>query len=57
MLRRGMTAAKAESIIKNQLPEEEKISRSQYHVINDGDTLVLPQVLNIHAALVTPENN
>ena len=55
--REGMTLQKAERIMKNQLPEDEKIRRSHYHINNDGNTLVLPQVLKIHSALNVFENN
>jgi dephospho-CoA kinase len=55
--REGMTRQKAERIMRNQLSEDEKITRSHYHINNDGHTLVLPQVLKIHSVLNVFENN
>ena len=57
LTRENMTPEKAAAIMHNQLPEAEKIRRSHHVIVNDGAELVLPQVLNIHTALVTPENN
>lgn len=37
-----------EAIIAKQLPEEERISRSDYVIYNDGNQLVIPQVLKLH---------
>lgn len=34
--------------MKNQLPEEEKIAKADFVIINDGVTPLLPQVLKIH---------
>ena len=39
------------SIIKIQLPEEEKIRRSHYVIHNDNKTLILPQILKINEEL------
>lgn len=39
-------------IMDRQWPEEEKIRRSDYIICNDGTTLVIPQVLNIHKAII-----
>ena len=56
LAREVMTLQKAESIMKNQLSENEKVKRSHYQINNDGNTLVLPQVLKIHTLLNTLEN-
>jgi dephospho-CoA kinase len=53
--REGMTVETVKSIMQNQMPEEEKISRSHHVIINDGNILVLPQVLKLHAMLATAE--
>jgi dephospho-CoA kinase len=37
--------------IKNQLPEENKVNKADYIIVNDGKTLVVPQVLKIHELL------
>lgn len=34
--------------IKNQLPDSEKISRSDFVILNDGQQMLLPQIINIH---------
>jgi dephospho-CoA kinase len=36
------------AIIGNQLPEEEKLKRADYIIINDDKTMVIPQVLKLH---------
>ncbi len=36
------------AIIGNQMPEQEKISRSDHIIQNDGTRLVIPQVLYLH---------
>jgi dephospho-CoA kinase len=46
--RKNMTAEKAVSIMRNQLPEAEKLSRSHHVIVNDGTELVIPQVLKLH---------
>lgn len=42
-------------IMKNQMPEEEKITRSDYVIINDETRLVIPQVLELHQRLQSNE--
>lgn len=37
-----------EEIIQKQLPEEERLGRSDYRILNDGKTLVIPQVWRLH---------
>ncbi len=39
-------------IMANQLDEDAKISRSQFVIVNDDKTLLIPQVLNIHRHLL-----
>lgn len=46
--RKNMTPEKAVSIMRNQLPETEKMSRSHHVIVNDGTELVIPQVLKLH---------
>jgi len=46
--RKNMTPEKIKAILRNQLDEKEKISRSHYIVINDNRQLVLPQILHLH---------
>jgi dephospho-CoA kinase len=46
--------------MNNQLSQEEKLSRSQYEVINDESVLLIPQVLSLHQkfqAMVTLQNS
>ncbi|HPR60466.1 MAG TPA: dephospho-CoA kinase [Prolixibacteraceae bacterium] len=38
--------------IKNQLPDNEKTSRSDFVILNDGQQMLLPQILNIHTKLL-----
>ena len=35
-----------------QWSEEEKLKKSDYHIVNDGKTAVIPQVLTMHSALL-----
>jgi len=53
--REGMTVETVTSIMQNQMPEEEKVSRSHHVIINDENTLVLPQILKLHAILAAAE--
>ncbi len=43
--------------IRNQMSEAEKIKRSEYHIINDGKTAILPQILEIHQKIITKLKN
>lgn len=38
--------------MKNQLPESEKVAKSDFVIANDGAQLMIPQVLEIHQALI-----
>ena len=40
--------ADVERIIKNQMPQEEKIKRADYVIKNDETELVVPQVMKLH---------
>ena len=42
------TKAEIEQIMSRQLPEEERISKSDYVIYNDEKQLVIPQVLALH---------
>ena len=39
-------------IINRQMDEEERIERSDYVIVNDESTLIIPQVLAIHNELI-----
>jgi dephospho-CoA kinase len=49
--RPGMTREKILGIMKNQLPEEEKIVRSHFVINNDETTLILPLILSIYTEM------
>ncbi|HEX8060462.1 MAG TPA: dephospho-CoA kinase [Cyclobacteriaceae bacterium] len=40
-------------IIKNQIPQSEKVSRADFVVVNDESQLVIPQVIAIHQHLLS----
>jgi dephospho-CoA kinase len=40
-------------IIKNQMPDSEKLSRADFVVVNDESQLVIPQVIAIHQRLLS----
>jgi dephospho-CoA kinase len=48
MERDKVTEEGVRSRMKNQMPEEERIKQSDYIITNDNQTLVIPQVLNLH---------
>lgn len=41
------------AIISKQMPESEKIKMADYVIVNDGNHLLIPQVLQLHQALLT----
>ncbi len=43
--------------IKNQLNDEQRIKKSDYVIINDEKTLLLPQIINIHKDLIEKSSN
>ena len=50
--RDGMTPEKIHAIMKNQWPDNEKASRSQFVLPNDNKSLILPGILDLHSRLV-----
>jgi dephospho-CoA kinase len=50
--RKGLTPEKIQSIMKNQWPDNEKKSRSQFILNNDNKSLVLPRILDLHSQLM-----
>lgn len=40
-------------IIRNQMPDSEKINRADFVVVNDESQLVIPQVLQLHQNFLT----
>lgn len=53
MERDQVTAAEVMARIEKQWPEEEKVSRADYVIHNDGKQLLVPQVLEIHRSLIS----
>lgn len=52
MQREGMTREKVMHRIASQMDDAGKMSRCDYVIINDGTTAIIPQVLQIHQALL-----
>lgn len=48
---RHRTEAQIRSIVKNQMPEEEKMRRADFIVTNDETVLLIPQVIELHTLL------
>jgi len=46
--RDGSTPEEIQSRMSHQIPEIDLINRSDYNLVNDGQRMVLPQVLDIH---------
>jgi dephospho-CoA kinase len=46
------TIQNVEDIISKQSSDEEKISKSEFVIVNDNKSLVIPQVLDVHSALI-----
>lgn len=44
-----------EEIMQRQLPEEDRLKRADYKIVNDDKTLVLPQVLRLHRQFLRRE--
>lgn len=42
------TVEQFREIVEKQMPEEEKLKRADYIIVNDGAVLVIPQVLELH---------
>ena len=51
------TAADIHKIISNQLPEQTKVDLSDFVIENDGEHMVIPQVLVIHKGLTVLSQN
>ncbi|UCG27221.1 MAG: dephospho-CoA kinase [Bacteroidales bacterium] len=43
--------------MKNQMSEEELVSRSHFVIVNDGSQLVVPQVLDLHSKFLEMAND
>lgn len=50
------TADQVMAIIKNQMPEEEKLKRADFTILNDETTLLIPQVLSLHKRFTLSHN-
>jgi len=48
---RHRTEAQVKSIVKNQMPEEEKMKRADFIVMNDETVLLIPQIVELHTLL------
>lgn len=48
---RHRTEAQVKSIVKNQMPEEEKMKRADFIVRNDETVLLIPQIVELHTLL------
>jgi dephospho-CoA kinase len=53
MMRDKRTKQEVEQIIQQQWSDEEKIKRSDFVIVNDELQLVIPQVLEVHAKLLS----
>ncbi len=53
MERDQVTADAVLARIEKQWPEEEKVKRADYVILNDGERLLVPQVLEIHRSLIS----
>ena len=42
------TVGQFKAIVERQMPEEEKLKRADYIIVNDDASLVIPQVLRLH---------
>jgi dephospho-CoA kinase len=52
MKRDGSTRAEIESRMNRQMPEEEKVKLADFVIYNDGEKLLVDQVLAIHTELI-----
>lgn len=52
MLRDGLNEEEIRSRIVNQLPDEEKIKKASFVIVNDDKQAVIPQVLNVWKGLL-----
>jgi dephospho-CoA kinase len=54
---KSRTLDQIKDILKRQIPEEEKVSRADYCLVNDGKSLLLPTILELHKILTDRANN
>jgi dephospho-CoA kinase len=54
--RDNRTASQILAIMKNQMPEEEKMKRADYSITNDETTLLIPQVVNLHQRFISMQS-
>lgn len=52
MQRDGLTETQVKDRISKQLPEAKKLELADFVIINDGKKLLLPQIWNIHQAII-----
>jgi dephospho-CoA kinase len=45
-----------EAIIKNQMPQEDKVKLANFVIVNDETELVIPQVLKLHSQFINPHH-
>jgi dephospho-CoA kinase len=51
MERDGLEEEEIWQRMQNQWSQQVKIAKSDFHIVNDGNTMVIPQVLRIHSRL------
>ncbi len=47
------TVEQIKAIVGKQMPEDEKLKRADYIIVNDGTKLVIPQVLTLHTEFLS----
>lgn len=52
--RDGYSREEVQNRIRSQVPDQIKATRADFVILNDGKSLVLPQVLDIHKKLLKP---
>ena len=57
MARDGVPEDAVRARLRNQLPEAEKVKRADFWVVNDGEHALIPQVWQIHQALLARINS
>lgn len=51
--RDGTTIKDVKARMKNQLPESDKVAVADYVIVNDGNELLIPQIMDIHEQILT----
>lgn len=51
------TVEQFKGIVEKQMPEEQKLERADYIIVNDDTRLVIPQVLKLHEAFTNTSNS